>query len=86
MDARSTLPDKTEVADFNRLKAYLAKDRIDQVAFSFLKHVSSYAAGRSLTFNEIEFLKKKGLKLKPGGYRMQDMIRFVVKSAIFLEK
>ena len=86
VDARSTLPDETEIANFNGLKAYLANDRIDQVAFSFLKHLSCYAIGRSLTYNEIEFLKEKGIELKADGYRMQDMVRFVIKSPLFLEK
>ena len=53
VDARSTLPDGTEVADLNGLKTYLADDRIDQVAFSFLKHLATYATGRSLTYNEL---------------------------------
>lgn len=86
VDAQSILPDTTEVADANGLKAYLANDRIDQVAFSFLKHLAGYATGCGLSYNEIEFLKQEGLELKPGGYRMQDMIRFVVKSKLFLEK
>ncbi|HVW37111.1 MAG TPA: DUF1592 domain-containing protein, partial [Pirellulales bacterium] len=86
VDARSTLPDGTEVANALALKAYLADERLDQVAFSFLKHVAGYAAGRSLSYNELELLKEEGLKLKPAGYRLQDLIRFVVKSELFLEK
>ncbi len=86
VDARSTLPDETEITDFQELRAYLADDRIDQVAFSFLKHLTSYAIGRSLSYYEIEFLKEQGIELKPNGYRMQDMIRFVIKSPMFLEK
>ena len=86
VDARSTLPDKTEITNLQDLKAYLANDRIDQVAFSFLKHLSSYAIGRSLTYNEIEFLKEKGIELRIDGYRMQGMIQFVIKSPLFLEK
>ena len=86
IDARSTLPDETEIADLNALKTYLAEDRIDQVAFSFLKHMTSYAIGRSLTYNEIEFLKERGVGLRANDYRMQDMIRFVVNSEMFLEK
>ena len=82
----SKLPDGTEVADVNGLKAYLAEDRIDQVAFSFLKHLPCYAAGRSLTYNEIVFLQEEGLKLRASDYRMQDMIRFVIKSDLFLKK
>ena len=86
VDAHSTLPDDTEIADLNELKTYLAEDRIDQVAFSFLKHLASYATGRTLTYNEIEFLKEEGVGLKARGYRMQDLIRFVVRSPLFLEK
>lgn len=85
-DASSRLPDETEIADLNALKAYLAGDRIDQVAFSFLKHLTSYAIGRSLTYNEIEFLKEHGVGLRENDYRMQDMVRFVVNSDMFLEK
>jgi hypothetical protein len=84
--ADSTLPDETEIADFAGLRAYLANDRIDQVAFSFSKHLAIYAIGRSLTYNEIEFLKEKGVELKANGYKMQDMIRFVITSKLFLEK
>lgn len=85
-DARSQLPDKTEVAGANDLKRYLAEDRIDQVAFSVLKHMATYATGRSLTYNEVNYLKQDGLKLKATGYRMQDMLRYVATSKIFLEK
>ncbi len=86
VDSHSTLPDTTKVADLKELKEYLANDRIDQVAFSFLKHLASYAAGRSLTYSEIEFLKEKGLEFQLEEYRMQDLIHFVIKSELFLEK
>jgi hypothetical protein len=86
VDARSTLPDKTEVADFIALRSYLADDRIDQVAFSALKHLMTYAAGRSLTYAELEFLRTDAMSLKPDGYRMRDLIHYVVTSKVFLEK
>ena len=87
VDASSTLPDSTEVAGANALKKYLSTDRIDQVAFSFLKHLSGYAVGRSLTFNELEYLKKEGKKaLGAGGYRMKDCVQFVIESPMFMEK
>ena len=59
---------------------------LDQVAFSFLKHLATYANGRSLTYNELNYLKQDGVKLRAGGYRMQDMIRYVAHSKMFLEK
>jgi hypothetical protein len=86
VDARSRLPDKTEVADFAALRKYLADDRIDQVAFSVLKHLAIYAAGRSLTYSELEFLRNDGVKLKADGYRLRGMIRYIVSSKMFLEK
>jgi hypothetical protein len=86
VDAKSTLPDGTEVSGADGLKRYLSEDRLDQVAFSVLKHLATYAAGRSLTYNELDFLKRDSLRLKPTGYRMKDMIQYVVTSKIFLEK
>jgi hypothetical protein len=86
VDARSTLPDKTEVDGVEELKRYLAEDRIDQVAFSVLKHLATYATGRGLSQNELGFLKRDGMRLKADGYRLRDMIRYVVKSPLFLEK
>jgi mono/diheme cytochrome c family protein len=86
VDAQSTLPDGTNVASFDDLRRYLAEDRVDQVAFSVLKHLQVYAAGRSLTYNELNDLKQDALKLKPAGYRMRDMLLYVANSKVFLEK
>lgn len=85
-DANSKLPDGTEVKNVNALKAYLAQDRIDQVAFSALKHIACYATGRSLSYNETLYLREQATKLKATEYRMQDLIKFVVKSDLFLKK
>jgi hypothetical protein len=86
VDARSTLPDKKEVANVAELQRYLSEDRIDQVAFSVLRHLAIYSTGRNLNYNELEFLRKDGVRLKADGYRMRDMIRYVVGAKLFLEK
>ena len=85
-DPRSDLPDGKKVKDLDELKDYLANERLDQVAFSFMKHLATYAVGRSLTFNEVAFLKEQGKDLRGRGYRMQDIFKFIVKSDIFLKK
>lgn len=89
-DPHSTLPDGTEIKDLAGLKTYLAQDRIDQVAFSFVKHVATYAVGRTLTYNEIEFLKEHCTKLKskPSDvqYNALDMVKFIIKSDLFMKK
>lgn len=86
VDARSRLPDGTEVADLNGLKAYLAGQYLDQVAFSFLKHTASYATGRSLSYTELVSLRDEGLKLRPSRYPLRDMLKFVVRHDLFLKK
>lgn len=86
VDASSVLPDNTEVQDANALKDYLADEHIDQVAFSFLKHLATYAVGRKLAYSEIELLRAKGLELSGSRYRMQDLLWAVIDSPLFLEK
>ncbi len=85
-DAQSTLPDGAKVSGVVDLKKHLGEERIDQVAFSVLEHLATYASGRSLTYYEQHSLKTEELALKPDGYRMQDMVRFVVHSDMFLKK
>jgi hypothetical protein len=87
VDSKSTLPDSTEVVGVDGLKRYLAEDRLDQVAFSVLKHLATYATGRTLTYNELHGLRTKAVNdLKANGYRMKDMVRYVAKSPLFLQK
>ena len=85
-DPQSTLPDKTEIADAGALKTYLAEDRIDAVAFSFLKHLATYATGRTLSYNELEFLREQAVELEKTDYRVLDAFRIVINSPVFLEK
>jgi len=86
IDARSRLPDGKEVRNLRDLQNYLAEERIDSVAYSVLRHLAIYAIGRSLTYNDDRLLRQDSLELKAGGYRMQDMIRAVVTSDLFLKK
>ena len=85
-DAASTLPDGARVTGLKELKQYLADDRLDRVAFSFMKHLAVYAIGREIHDNEVEFLKEKVLELKADGYPVQDLMRAVIKSELVLEK
>jgi hypothetical protein len=85
-DTSTELPDGTRVSDFEAFRNYLLQDRLDQVAFSALKHLSVYAIGRSLTYNETRQMRDRALELRDGGYRMRDMVRFVIRSDCFLKK
>lgn len=86
IDSHSKLPDGTEIKDLNDLKLHLADDQLDQVAFSFMKHAAIYATGRSLSYNDIVFLQEEGIQLRTGDYRLQDLLRFIIKSDLFLKK
>ena len=67
--------------------SYLGDDRLDQVAFSFLRFLATYAVGRNLTFSELEYLRREGRrKLAGDGYKMRDCVLFVIESPLFLEK
>ena len=85
-EADSELPDGTEVNDLNEMKKYLIEDRMDQVAFSFMKHLAIYATGRSLNFDEVAFLKESSVRLADSGYKTRDLLKFVVNSHIFNTK
>lgn len=84
--ADSTLPDGTDVSGLTDLQEYLAEERMEQVAFSFLKHIATYAVGRHLTWNEIEFLRKQAVEFESVDYAARDMVRFLVQSDLFLMK
>ncbi|MFO0905168.1 MAG: DUF1592 domain-containing protein [Pirellulales bacterium] len=86
IDARSTLPDGTEVDGLPALQNYLSGPQCDQVAYSFLKHAATYAVGRTLSYNEQVFLRAEAAKFASRDYRLLDMIRFVVHSDVFLKK
>lgn len=86
VETHSRLPDGAEVQDLNDLKAHLVRDRLDQIAFSLLKHLACYSTGRSLRYNEVQALRDRGPELRDTDYRCQDLLRFVVKSDLFLKK
>jgi hypothetical protein len=86
VDASSTLPDGHQVLGSATLRSYLAEDRADQVIFSILKHLATYAAGRSLAFSELEWLRAEAGRLKTARAGCRELMHSVVGSPIFLEK
>jgi Protein of unknown function (DUF1592)/Protein of unknown function (DUF1588)/Protein of unknown function (DUF1587)/Protein of unknown function (DUF1595)/Protein of unknown function (DUF1585)/Planctomycete cytochrome C len=85
-ETRSQLPDGTEVQDFQDLRAHLANERLDQVAFSLMKHLASFATGRTLTYSEIVFLQEKGIELKSRQYPARDILHLIIRSDLFQKK
>jgi len=83
---RSTLPDGTEVAGAGELRDHLAQARSGQLAFSVLKHLSTYAVGRSLRYNELTELHRQAARQAERGYPLRDLLRSVVLSDLFRKK
>ena len=86
VDANSRLPDGREVHNLNDLKEHLVKKRLDDVVYSVARHLSVYAIGRSLTYNEDRILKRQCLNLREKDYGMLDIVKFIITSDLFLKK
>jgi hypothetical protein len=86
VDAGSTLPDGRHVAGSAALRSYLAEDREEQVIFGMLKHLATYACGRTLAFSELEWLRGEAAELRAARAGSRELVHRVVSSPIFLEK
>ncbi len=86
IDTSTRLPDGAEVQNYSEFREYLLQQRMERIAFSFLKHIATYATGRSLSYNEIAFLEKAAATWPDKNYPVRDLIRFVVRSDLFLKK
>ncbi len=82
----STLPDGTNVSGVRELKRYLAEDRLDQVAFSFLKHFVVYVNGRPLSYSDHYRIKAMCTNLRGSNYAIQDLMRAALHSDLCLTK
>jgi hypothetical protein len=83
IDAVARVPHGPRVEGMEDLKAYLLKDRKDEVAGNVLRRFLTYGLGRSLTVHDrfvVEELLGQAIK---DGYRLQDMIVSICKSPAF---
>jgi hypothetical protein len=64
----------------------LSTDLLDQVTHSVVQHLTVYAIGRSLTYNEARRLKERGSLGNSPEPGMRDIIHEIVRSDFFLKK
>ena len=86
VDSATKLANGKELEDFHAFRTYLAQERVDQVAFSFAKHLAIYACGRGLTYNETLWLRENLGQHKESGYRTVDILRWIIHSDLFDKK
>jgi len=85
-DSLSVLPDGRSIKNSRELKEYLLAEKMDQVAFGFMQHLSTYALGRELTFRELGDLKKIAHQQKSNHYRIKDIVKSIANSQMFQTK
>ena len=86
VDSATKLASGQEIKDFHEFRAYLAQNQLHQVAFSLAKHLAIYASGRTLTYNETQWIRDNIKQLEPAGYRVGDMVRWIIHSDLFDKK
>jgi hypothetical protein len=86
VDSATTLSNGVKLQDFHAFRAYLAQNRQDQIALSLAKHLATYACGRQLTYNETAWLKENIGQLKDSGYRVADIVRWIIHSDLYDKK
>lgn len=86
VDAASTLPDGTAVDSVDSLKQYLATDRVDQITFNLIKHLATWANGRTLAWTELEQLQAYARNLTPEQRSCRRILHDLIDSPLFLTK
>lgn len=83
IDASSTLPDGTEFAGLDELKAYVLSERQDDLARSLTKNLTAYALGRSLDFTDTDLITNLSDGFQKNGFRIRWLIEEIVVSDAF---
>ncbi|MCE9518236.1 MAG: DUF1592 domain-containing protein [Verrucomicrobia bacterium] len=81
-DAR--LPRGPEVDGMEQLKAFLLKERKDDIAENVLRRLLTYSIGRSLTAQDSFQVEQLRSQTRKNDYRFQDMIIAICQSEAFL--
>ncbi|MCM8529489.1 MAG: DUF1592 domain-containing protein [Lentisphaeraceae bacterium] len=86
VDSKSTLPNGTEIEGIDGLKDYILKNAKGGLNRGVVKHLLSYALGRSLNFTDDQGIKEIVKKVKDNDYRMHSVIESIVTSELFTQR
>lgn len=86
VDSQSDLPSGQHVSEFADFQRILSTSMLDQVTYSVMHHLTVYAAGRSLTYNESRAMREQVSKMNSSELGMRDIVHKVVRSDFFLKK
>jgi hypothetical protein len=85
VEADARIPNGPEVDGMEDLKAYLLKNRKEDIALNLLRRMLTYALGRELSYRDRFAVEQLSNYLKMEGLGMRDMIVSVCQSPLFLE-
>ena len=86
VDAKTSLPDDTSIDGMVGLKRYLVEKKRDQFARAISAKVLTYALGRSLGPADEPVVERLTREFAENDYRLDKLIRSVVRSDAFLTK
>ncbi|MCU0706773.1 MAG: DUF1592 domain-containing protein [Pirellula sp.] len=85
-DDATQLPDGTTLANFADFQEHLSTTMMPDVAASLMHHLTAYAIGRSLTYNEAYRLRESLSTIDPSEFKLRDVVHRIVQSDLFLKK
>ena len=83
IEANARLPLGPEVDGMEQLKAFLLKERKDEIAENVVRRFLTYSLGRSLTYKDLPVVEKICSQTKKNNYRFQDILIAVCQSDAF---
>ena len=86
VDSKSVLPNGTNIEGIDGLKKYILEKDKAGLNRGVVKHLLSYALGRSLNFTDDEGIKKILKKVKDNDYRMHTVLESIVTSELFIQR
>ncbi|MBA4192576.1 MAG: hypothetical protein C0467_31800 [Planctomycetaceae bacterium] len=83
VQADSEVPRGPKIDGMEQLKAFLLKDRIDDIGENVLRRLLTYGIGRELTYRDRVEIEKLHQQSKQNNYKLQDMIVTICQSPTF---
>ena len=84
-DTGTVFQDGSRVNGLDELKTYILNEKSELVARSLIKFLSTYASGRSLSFTDEDEIKRMVSEAQNSDYRLQEIIKIIIRSDIFLK-
>ena len=86
VDAKTKLPDGTEVDGVEGIKQYILKSRPDSFTKALVEHMFAYALGRNITFADEAEIEAIVASVRAEDYHFRSLVKQIVKSESFLRQ